>query len=42
MGSDANSMANLNITNMGDKINLNISDIRMVGSDIRTTASTDL
>ncbi len=39
MGSDANSMTTLPIKNMTDKINLDISDIRMVGNDIRITAS---
>ncbi len=39
MGSDAKSMANLNIKNMQDKIELNISDIRVIGNDIKTTAT---
>lgn len=39
MGSDANSMVQLSLTNMTDKINLNISDIRMLGDDIRIIAS---
>jgi len=39
MGSDANSMANLAFKNMNDKIKLNIQDIRMVGDDIKITAT---
>ncbi len=39
MGSDAKSMANLNIKNMQDKIELYISDIRVIGNDIKTTAT---
>lgn len=39
MGSKANSMALLPINNLSDKINLNINDLRMVGNDIRITAS---
>jgi diaminohydroxyphosphoribosylaminopyrimidine deaminase/5-amino-6-(5-phosphoribosylamino)uracil reductase len=38
MGSDANSMATLPLINMADKIKLSISDIRMVGDDIKITA----
>ena len=38
MGSDANSMATLPLSNMADKIKLSISDIRMVGDDIKITA----
>ena len=39
MGSDANSMATLALATMTDKIQLNLSDIRMVGDDIRITAN---
>jgi diaminohydroxyphosphoribosylaminopyrimidine deaminase / 5-amino-6-(5-phosphoribosylamino)uracil reductase len=39
MGSDANSMALLPIKSLSNKINLNISDLRMVGNDIRITAT---
>lgn len=39
MGSNANSMATLALNMMEDKIQLNISDIRMVGKDIRITAN---
>jgi diaminohydroxyphosphoribosylaminopyrimidine deaminase/5-amino-6-(5-phosphoribosylamino)uracil reductase len=39
MGSDANSMAHLSIASMTDKINLAISDVRMIDQDIRITAS---
>lgn len=38
MGSDANSMADLSIASMADKINLAISDVRMIDQDIRITA----
>jgi diaminohydroxyphosphoribosylaminopyrimidine deaminase/5-amino-6-(5-phosphoribosylamino)uracil reductase len=38
MGSNANSMATLSLSNMADKIKLSISDIRMVGDDIKITA----
>jgi diaminohydroxyphosphoribosylaminopyrimidine deaminase/5-amino-6-(5-phosphoribosylamino)uracil reductase len=39
MGSDANSMLNLVIKNMADKIKLNIVDVRMLGDDIKITAT---
>lgn len=39
MGSDATSMMTLPIANMVDKIALNISTIRMVGNDIKITAT---
>jgi diaminohydroxyphosphoribosylaminopyrimidine deaminase/5-amino-6-(5-phosphoribosylamino)uracil reductase len=39
MGSDANSMAQLPITDMAHKINLVINDVRMIGKDMRLTAS---
>ncbi|WXT99613.1 MAG: Riboflavin biosynthesis protein RibD [Catillopecten margaritatus gill symbiont] len=39
MGSEANSMINLPIQTMNDKLTLNISDIRMVGEDIKITAT---
>jgi diaminohydroxyphosphoribosylaminopyrimidine deaminase (EC 3.5.4.26)/5-amino-6-(5-phosphoribosylamino)uracil reductase (EC 1.1.1.193) len=39
MGSHANSMATLALGAMADKIQLQISDIRMVGDDIRITAN---
>jgi diaminohydroxyphosphoribosylaminopyrimidine deaminase/5-amino-6-(5-phosphoribosylamino)uracil reductase len=39
LGSDANSMAQLPITNMAHKINLDISDMRMIDKDMRITAS---
>ncbi|MFP6776620.1 MAG: bifunctional diaminohydroxyphosphoribosylaminopyrimidine deaminase/5-amino-6-(5-phosphoribosylamino)uracil reductase RibD [PS1 clade bacterium] len=39
MGGHANSMNNLIIRSMSDKIQLSISDIRMVGSDIKIIAS---
>ncbi len=39
MGSDANSMLNLVIKNMAHKIKLNIIDVRMVGDDIKITAT---
>ncbi|WP_275112756.1 bifunctional diaminohydroxyphosphoribosylaminopyrimidine deaminase/5-amino-6-(5-phosphoribosylamino)uracil reductase RibD [Bathymodiolus thermophilus thioautotrophic gill symbiont] len=39
MGSDANSMMNLSIQKMNNKLKLNIQDIRMVGKDIKTTAT---
>lgn len=39
MGSDANSMIHLAIQKMSDKLALNIEDIRMVGEDIKITAS---
>ena len=39
MGSNANSMATLALDAMNDKIQLNLSEIRMVGDDIRITAN---
>lgn len=39
MGSNANSMATLVLDTMADKIQLDLSDIRMVGDDIRITAN---
>jgi diaminohydroxyphosphoribosylaminopyrimidine deaminase/5-amino-6-(5-phosphoribosylamino)uracil reductase len=39
MGSDANSMMNLSIQKMNNKLELNIQDIRMVGEDIKITAT---
>lgn len=39
MGSDANSMLNLVIKNMADKIKLNIVEVRMLGDDIKITAT---
>ncbi len=39
MGSDANSMLNLVIKNMADKIKLNIVDVKMLGDDIKITAT---
>ncbi|WP_428095670.1 bifunctional diaminohydroxyphosphoribosylaminopyrimidine deaminase/5-amino-6-(5-phosphoribosylamino)uracil reductase RibD [Candidatus Thioglobus sp.] len=39
MGSDGNCMAQLPIKNMEDKIKLNISDLRMVGDDMRIIAT---
>jgi len=39
MGSEANSMATLALTTMADKIQLKLSDLRMVGNDIRITAN---
>jgi diaminohydroxyphosphoribosylaminopyrimidine deaminase/5-amino-6-(5-phosphoribosylamino)uracil reductase len=39
MGSNAKSMIQLPIDNMEDKLSLNISDLRMVGDDIRITAT---
>lgn len=39
MGSDANSMLNLVIKNMTDKIKLNIVDVKMLGDDIKITAT---
>jgi diaminohydroxyphosphoribosylaminopyrimidine deaminase/5-amino-6-(5-phosphoribosylamino)uracil reductase len=39
MGEDANTMNNLTIKAMSDKIKLSISDIRMVGEDIKITAT---
>jgi diaminohydroxyphosphoribosylaminopyrimidine deaminase/5-amino-6-(5-phosphoribosylamino)uracil reductase len=39
MGSDAASMVTLPIENMANKVELNISDIRMVGKDIKITAT---
>ncbi|SMN15450.1 Diaminohydroxyphosphoribosylaminopyrimidine deaminase / 5-amino-6-(5-phosphoribosylamino)uracil reductase [uncultured Candidatus Thioglobus sp.] len=39
MGSSANSMMQLPIDHMNEKIELNISDLRMVGNDIRITAT---
>ena len=39
LGSDANSMAQLPITDMAHKINLDISDMRMIDKDMRITAS---
>ena len=39
MGSDANSMLNLVIKNMADKIKLTIVDVRMLGDDIKITAT---
>ncbi|SMN11795.1 Diaminohydroxyphosphoribosylaminopyrimidine deaminase / 5-amino-6-(5-phosphoribosylamino)uracil reductase [uncultured Candidatus Thioglobus sp.] len=39
MGSNANSMIKLAVENMSDKIELAISDIRMVGDDIKLTAT---
>ncbi len=39
MGSHANSMATLALSAMADKIQLQLSDIRMVGDDIRITAN---
>jgi diaminohydroxyphosphoribosylaminopyrimidine deaminase/5-amino-6-(5-phosphoribosylamino)uracil reductase len=39
MGSNAKSMIQLPIDNMKDKLSLNISDLRMVGNDIRITAT---
>ncbi|MDC9714292.1 MAG: bifunctional diaminohydroxyphosphoribosylaminopyrimidine deaminase/5-amino-6-(5-phosphoribosylamino)uracil reductase RibD [Gammaproteobacteria bacterium] len=39
MGSNANSMISLPIDTLADKIELNISDIRMLGNDIKITAT---
>ncbi|SFV88348.1 Diaminohydroxyphosphoribosylaminopyrimidine deaminase / 5-amino-6-(5-phosphoribosylamino)uracil reductase [hydrothermal vent metagenome] len=39
MGSDANSMINLPIQKMDDNLALNIQDIRIVGEDIKITAT---
>jgi diaminohydroxyphosphoribosylaminopyrimidine deaminase/5-amino-6-(5-phosphoribosylamino)uracil reductase len=39
MGGSANSMNNLTLETMADKINLSISEIRMVGDDIKITAT---
>ena len=39
MGSNANSMATLALDTMENKIQLDLSDIRMVGNDIRITAN---
>jgi len=39
MGSDANSMMDLVIKKMDDKLSLNIQDIRMIGEDIKITAA---
>ncbi|SHE19427.1 Diaminohydroxyphosphoribosylaminopyrimidine deaminase / 5-amino-6-(5-phosphoribosylamino)uracil reductase [Bathymodiolus brooksi thiotrophic gill symbiont] len=39
MGNDANSMMNLSIQKMNNKLELNIQDIRMVGEDIKITAT---
>lgn len=39
MGSDANSMIELAIEKMSDKLTLSIQDIRMVGEDIKITAT---
>ena len=39
MGSNANSMATLALNTMENKIQLDLSDIRMVGNDIRITAN---
>ncbi len=39
MGSDTNSMLNLVIKNMADKIKLNIVDVKMLGDDIKITAT---
>ncbi|MDC9726552.1 MAG: bifunctional diaminohydroxyphosphoribosylaminopyrimidine deaminase/5-amino-6-(5-phosphoribosylamino)uracil reductase RibD [Candidatus Thioglobus sp.] len=39
LGSNANSMATLPIDNMQDQIKLSISDLRLVGNDIRITAT---
>jgi diaminohydroxyphosphoribosylaminopyrimidine deaminase/5-amino-6-(5-phosphoribosylamino)uracil reductase len=42
MGSNANSMATLPINHMNDKINLDITDLRMIGDDMRITATIKL